>query len=98
MIIFGISQTLLLNGFIFDGVSAGIMLGLWLIKRASICRSRSFKQLQLYCYLWMTITHLIVMITNWLNLSLLLTISIPIFTTLFIMNFYLNRRGTSKLE
>jgi hypothetical protein len=41
--IFGVSSTLLSNSLVFDGIGAAIFIALWLVKRASICRSKMYK-------------------------------------------------------
>jgi hypothetical protein len=97
-IIFGITQTILGTSSIVDGVCSGVFLGLWLYKRASICRSRSFKELQLLVYLWLSASHLMVMVTSWLTVPLLVQLALPMGFTQAVLRVYLEKRGITKLD
>jgi hypothetical protein len=97
-ILFGLSQAILGNGFIADGISSGVFVGVWLYKRSSICRSRPFKELQLMLYLWFAASHLMVMTSHWLSLPLLLRLAIPMGLTQAVLRAYLSKRGSNSLD
>lgn len=92
-LILGLSQTVLGNNVIMDGVCSGIFLGVWLIKRASICRSKIYKQFLLLVYLWMAVSHLMVAINYWFALPLLVQLGLPLALTQLVLRIYLQKKG-----
>lgn len=96
--VFGVAQSVLGSGFILDGACCGLWIGVWLYKRASICRDRTFKELQLLVYLWLASSHLMVMVQSWLTLPLFLQLALPFAFTQAVLRIYLQRRGMSKLD
>ncbi len=98
VMVLGVSQGVLWNNFMLDGVCCGLWVGVWLYKRASICRSRNFKELQLLTYLWFASSHLMVMLQTWITLPLVLQLALPLGFTQAILRLYLERRGFTKLD
>jgi hypothetical protein len=94
----GVAQSALGGSFILDGVCCGLWIGVWLYKRASVCRDRAFKELQLLVYLWLASSHLMVMVQAWLTLPLVIQLALPLFFTQAVLRIYLQKRGTSRLE
>jgi hypothetical protein len=87
--VLGVAQGVLWSSFILDGVCSGLWVGVWLYKRASICRDRNFKELQLLIYLWLASSHLMVMLQAWVALPLVLQLALPLGFTQAVLRLYL---------
>lgn len=69
--IFGVAQSVLWDNAALQGISAGCLLAVWFVKRASVGRSKLYKEFQLRVYLWMVASHITVLLGNWMSMSLL---------------------------
>lgn len=96
--IFGIAQSVLWDSAALQGVSAGCLLAVWFLKRASVCRNKLYKEFQLRAYLWMVASHLTVLMSNAVSLSLLVQLAIPLAASQIAVGVYLERKGTPKLD
>ena len=81
-----------------QGISAGCLLAVWFLKRASVCRNKLYKEFQLRAYLWMVASHVTVLMSNMVGMSLLVQLAIPLAVSQLAVSVYLHRKGVPKLD
>lgn len=96
--IFGVAQSVLSDSAALQGISAGCLLAVWFLKRASVCRNKLYKEFQLRAYLWMVASHLTVLMSKAVSISLLAQLTIPLAVSQIAMSVYLKRKGVPKLD
>lgn len=96
--IFGVALSVLWDSAALQGISAGCLLTVWFLKRASVCRNKLYKEFQLRAYLWMVASHLTVLMSNAVSMSLLAQLAIPLAVSQIVMSVYLERKGVPKLD